>query len=128
MKPSSAWAAAVIGLLVAHAPVAGPDSPLTPRWWESASGIVRVGAKDKEGRRNFSLEPAKLETQLDEIQKAGFSAIEVFAPALGGRSFSGLDTIDRYKVDPTLGTIDEFKRLVERAHAPFRPWVSGATS
>ena len=78
---------------------------------------MRVGAKDNEGQRNFSLEPAKLETQLDEIQKAGFSAIEVFAPALGGGSFSGLDTIDRYQVDPSLGTIDGFKRLVERAHA-----------
>ncbi len=91
------------------------ESTLAPRWWESASAIVRVGSKRK-GQRNFPLDDASLTRALDELKTAGISAVEVFAPALGGNSFDGLDTIDRYKVDPTLGTMEGFKRLVALAH------------
>jgi glycosidase len=34
-----------------------------------------------------------------------------------GNSFLGLDTINRYRVDPRIGTMDDFRRLVELAHA-----------
>lgn len=117
----------VVGLLVG-AQLASPpllDSPaaateadgtLPPRWWESAAAIVRVGAKDDNGRRPFTLDEASMVQVLDEMKSAGVSAIEVFAPALGGNSFSGLDTIDRYQVDPTLGTMAGFKRLISLAH------------
>ena len=90
-------------------------SALAPRWWESAAAIVRVGNKQK-GQRRFPLDDASLTRSLDELKAAGVGAVEVFAPALGGNSFDGLDTIDRYKVDPTLGSMEGFKRLVALAH------------
>ena len=43
--------------------------------------------------------------------------VEVYAPAEAGNSFLGLDTINRYRVDPRIGTMDDFRRLVDLAHA-----------
>jgi hypothetical protein len=108
MPPADAWRAT--GRSAATA-----DGTLAPRWWESAAAIVRVGAKEK-GRRQFPLDEASVTRALDDLKASGFSAIEVFAPALGGDSFDGLDTIDRYQVDPTLGSMADFKRLIARAH------------
>lgn len=91
-------------------------SSLPSRWWESAPAIARVGARGKEGP-GFPLERTRATAALDELRKAGVGAIEVFAPAYGGKSFGGLDTIDRYRVDPALGTMDDFRGLIELAHA-----------
>jgi hypothetical protein len=87
------------------------------RWWESAPGIMRVHLKAHGDRPALSLDPAKTSAQLDEIREAGFTAIEIFAPAEGGNSFGGLDTINRYRIDPSLGTMDDFRRLVRLAHS-----------
>ncbi len=87
------------------------------RWWESAPGIMRVHLKARDDRPALSLDPAKASAQLDEIREAGFTAIEIFAPAEGGNSFGGLDTINRYRIDPALGTLDDFRRLVRLAHS-----------
>jgi hypothetical protein len=56
-------------------------------------------------------------TALDQLLAQGINAIEIFAPAEGGRSFGGLDTINRYRIDPALGTMDDFRRLVRIAHS-----------
>jgi len=115
----------LIGLIVAAgSTVAGGTgsrttpaaSSLPPRWWESAPAIARVGARGKEGP-GFPLERSRAAAALDKLRKAGIGAIEVFAPAYGGKSFGGLDTIDRYRVDPALGTMEEFRGLIELAHA-----------
>ncbi len=115
----------LIGLIVAAgSTVAGGTgsrtthaaSSLPQRWWESAPAIARVGARGKEGP-GFPLERSRAAAALDELRKAGVGAIEVFAPAYGGKSFGGLDTIDRYRVDPALGTMEEFRGLIELAHA-----------
>jgi hypothetical protein len=115
----------LIGLLVAvggsavgvtEPGVTRAASPLPPRWWESAPAIARVGPRGKEGH-GFALERTRAAASLDDLRKAGFTAIEVFAPAHGGKSFGGLDTIDRYRVDPALGTMDDFRGLIELAHA-----------
>jgi carboxypeptidase family protein/alpha amylase-like protein len=87
------------------------------RWWESAPAIMRVHLKAREDRPAVSLDPAKASAQLDEIREAGFTVIEIFAPAEGGNSFGGLDTINRYRIDPALGTMDDFQRLVRLAHS-----------
>ena len=87
------------------------------RWWESAPGIMRVHLKARDGRPALSLDPAKASAQLDEIREAGFTAVEIFAPAEGGNSFGGLDTIDRYRIDPALGSMDDFRRLVRLTHS-----------
>jgi hypothetical protein len=55
--------------------------------------------------------------RLDEMRDAGIGMIEVYAPAEAGNSFLGLDTINRYRVDPRIGTMDDFRRLVDLAHA-----------
>ena len=65
----------------------------------------------------FPFTPAAAASKrLDELKDAGIDLVEVYAPAHGGNSFLGLDTIDRYEVDPRAGTMDDFKRLVDLAH------------
>lgn len=65
----------------------------------------------------FPFTPAAAASKrLDELKDAGIDLVEVYAPAHGGNSFLGLDTIDRYKVDPRAGTMDDFKRLVDLVH------------
>ncbi len=84
------------------------------RWWETTAGIARVSPR---GRHAFPIkDPARLEVTLDDLLAQGITAIEVFAPAEGGRSFGGLDTIDRYRLEPAAGTMDDFRRLVRLAH------------
>jgi len=107
--------AAAIGLASVPDSVEGRRTDLPPRWWESASAIARVGLKQKAGR-GFPLDRSSAAARLDDLKASGFTAIEVFAPAHGGNSFGGLDTIDRYRVDPTLGTMDDFRQLVALAH------------
>jgi len=94
------------------------------KWWESVPAIIRVHLKAREDRPALSLDPAKSSAQLDEIREAGFTAIEIFAPAEGGSSFGGLDTINRYRIDPALGTIDDFRQLVRLAHSKGMPIIT----
>jgi glycosidase len=53
---------------------------------------------------------------LDAIQADGFDAVEVFAPCAGGDCYSGLDTLDFFAIDPAIGTMADFQRLVVEAH------------
>jgi hypothetical protein len=110
---SIALVAAVVSL---SGDVEGQRRDLPHRWWESAPAIARVGARGKEGP-GFPLDRPRVVAALDELQRAGVTALEVFAPAHGGRSFGGLDTINRYEVDPALGTLQDFRGLIELAHA-----------
>jgi len=88
------------------------------RWWETAAGLKIVTLK--RGRRyghEISIEPVKVAERLDEIKAQGFQAIEIFAPAEGLYAYSGLDTTNHYRIDPELGTMDDFRRLVRIAHS-----------
>jgi len=91
----------------------------TRNWWESAAATIPVFLRDRPGKDAvFPLKPvAAASKRLDEMHAAGISAIEVYAPAEGGNSFLGLDTINRYRVEPKVGTMDDFKELVRLAHA-----------
>lgn len=85
-------------------------------WWEAAPALKT--ATPKGGRRyghEISIEPVKVAEQLDEIRVQGFQAIEVFAPAEALYAYSGLDTTNHYRIDPELGTMDDFRRLVRIA-------------
>jgi sucrose-6-phosphate hydrolase SacC (GH32 family) len=85
------------------------------RWWETTAAIVRVHPR---GKTPFPIKDvSRLEPALDDLLAQGITAVEVFAPAEGGRSFGGLDTIDRYRLEPAAGTMDDFRNLVRRAHA-----------
>jgi len=116
-------AAALAGLLAAPGggeppaavKVAGAGRERVPeRWWETAAAIVRASPR---GRHPFPIQdPARTEAALDGLLAQGITAVEVFAPAEGGRSFGGLDTIDRYRLEPAAGTMDDFRRLVRLAH------------
>jgi hypothetical protein len=88
-------------------------------WWISASAIHRVTLKPNTRFWRFehlSLDPKKAELQLRRWKDEGISAIEIFAPAEGGNSYDGLDAINRYRLDPGIGTVDDFRRLVHQAH------------
>jgi glycosidase len=65
----------------------------------------------------LSLDPAKAGPQLDRIKAQGFQAIEIFAPAEGLFAYNGLDTTNHYRIDPELGTMDDFRRLIRLAHS-----------
>ena len=105
----------------------GGDDPqgrhlVPPRWWESASAIVRVSINpDTEGsqgkRPQFPIDPAKAGPILDDYKARGVSAIEIFAPYHGGRSFGGLDSIDRFNLNPKVGTMEDFRALVRLIHS-----------
>jgi glycosidase len=87
-----------------------PQSTLRPRWWETASGILRPYLKAQ------GVTLADLTGQLDEIQAGGFDTLEIFAPCKGGICYNGLDTLDFYQIDPALGTKADFERLIAEAH------------
>jgi glycosidase len=91
-------------------------------WWESASEIVRVsinpGTENRQGKRpQFPIDPAKAGPILDDYKARGISAIEIFAPYYGGRSYGGLDAIDRFRLNPKVGTMDDFRALIRLIHS-----------
>ena len=91
---------------------------LPDRWWETVAGLkIMTLKRGRSYGTELSLEPEKLAAQLDEIVAQGFQAIEIFAPARGLHAYSGLDTTDFYSIDPELGTMDDFRRLVRLAHS-----------
>ena len=114
---------ALVSLALAGAPVtpsafkvqdAGRER-VADRWWETMAAMVRVSPR---GKSAFPIkDTARLEAALDDLLAQGITAVEVFAPAEGGRSFEGLDTIDRYRLEPAAGTMDDFRKLVRLAHA-----------
>ena len=88
------------------------------RWWDTVAGLKIVTLK--KGRRyghEISIEPVKASEQLDEIKAQGFQVIEIFAPAEGLYAYSGLDTKNHYRIDPEIGTMDDFRRLVRLTHS-----------
>ncbi len=65
----------------------------------------------------FPLNPESAASRrLDEFRDAGIGRVEIYAPAEAGNSFLGLDTIDRYKVDPRIGSMADVRRLIDLAH------------
>lgn len=88
---------------------------LPHRWWESTAAMVRVHPR---GKTPFPIrDVAAMEAALDSLVDQGIAAVEVFAPAEGGRSYDGLDAVDRYRLEPSAGNMDDFRRLVRSAHA-----------
>ena len=86
-------------------------------WWKTGAGLkIVILKKGRTYGHEISLEPELLSEQLDQIVAQGFQVIEIFAPAEGRFAYSGLDTTDHYRIDPELGTMDDFHRLVRIAH------------
>ncbi len=90
---------------------------IPPRWWETAAALKIVTLKKgRQFAHEISIEPEKVSEQLDQIKAEGFQAIEIFAPAEGLYAYSGLDTTNHYGIDPEIGTMDDFRRLIRIAH------------
>lgn len=87
------------------------------RWWESAAAICGVTLKDREYFPQLPIDPDQAAKKLDQIREQGFAAIEIIAPAEGGYSYNGLDQTNYYRIDPEIGTMDDFRRLVRQAHS-----------
>ena len=66
---------------------------------------------------HLAIEHDAAREQLSELRAKGVTAIEVFAPEEGGNSYDGLDAKNRFRLDPNVGTMDDFRRLVELAHS-----------
>ena len=92
------------------------SSPLPPHWWESASAIRTVSLKDDTRFPQLFLEPAKAEAQIKAIKEQGFTGLNIFAPADGGKSYNGLDARDHYRIEPKYGTMDDFRNVIKIAH------------
>lgn len=88
-----------------------PASVLPPGWWKTSSAIARPYLK----LRGKTL--LELAASLDNYQKRGIDTLEIFAPCQGGTCYNGLDTIDYYKIDPAIGTMDDLQFLIKQAHA-----------
>ena len=82
---------ALIAFVLAAAVQGAPPA----RWWESSAAIVRLSLKPGRGAETVSLKPDESRATLDRLAAKGIHAVEIFAPAYGGNSFNGLDTIDR---------------------------------
>jgi len=89
------------------------------RWWEAAGATIPVFIRDRKPKDAvFPLAPAAAAAKrLDEMRSAGITGIEIYAPAEGGNSFLGLDTINRYRLEPRSGaTMEDFRHLVRLVH------------
>jgi glycosidase len=89
-------------------------------WYVTTAAIHRVSLKPNTPYWRFehlSLKPAEFDQQLRTWKTEGIDAIEVFAPEEGGNSFDGLDAKDRYELDPGIGTMGDFRRLVSAVHS-----------
>jgi glycosidase len=78
--------------------------------------MLRVTLKKGIRVKQLSLDSLVLNRELDTIVKEGYTALQIYAPPYGGKSFNGLDVIDHYKIDPNVGTMEDFKRLVRQVH------------
>src|ERR1700761_3857567 len=88
-------------------------------WYISAAAIHRVMLKPHEqywGFEHLAMDPANAKQQMLEWKNQGISALEIFAPEEGGNSYDGLDAKDRFRLDPGLGSIHDFERIVAQAH------------
>lgn len=90
------------------------------KWWEKVAGVKVVSLKKGRKYRHaheISIDPKEASQQLDKIKGQGFGAIEIFAPAEGLYAYNGLDTRNHYRIDPEIGTMDDFRQLVRIAHS-----------
>ena len=91
---------------------------LPPCWYQKVAGWEIVTfKKHMHYGHELSLDPNELSLQLDQIKAQGIQAIEIFAPAEGRAAYNGLDTVNHFRIDPELGTMDDFRRAVRLAHS-----------
>ena len=94
------------------------------RWWETVPSICRVSLRSRRNRPALPIrDEAKLSSVLDDMRAQGIYAIEIFAPSEGGIAYGGLATKNHFRIDPELGTMDDFRRLVQLCHSKGLPII-----
>ena len=56
------------------------------------------------------------EIRLNSKRHADATAIEIFAASHGVKAYNGLDVMNHYNIDPELGDMDDFRRVIRMAH------------
>jgi hypothetical protein len=118
---SSLMALAAACLVAIPLSMCGQDTKntVTPPWYVSAAAIHRVTLKPATKYWRFeqlSMDAATANHQMAAWKSEGIDALEIFAPEEGGNSYDGLDAKDRYQLDPGLGSLQDFRHLVQQAH------------
>ena len=88
-------------------------------WYVTAAAIHRVTLKPNTNfwrYEHLSLNAAQAASQLRAWRDGGIDALEIFGPEEGGNSYNGLDAKNRFVLDPGIGSIDDFRRLIRQAH------------
>lgn len=88
----------------------------TAEWYNKIPAVARITLKKHTDVKEISIDSSTLEQELDQLYKQGYRAIEIFATPDGGNSYGGLDAQNRYMIDPEVGTMEDFKRVVRQAH------------
>lgn len=121
MSIRGAIAGLTLALALPGAAIAqGRADAQTLPWYVTAGAIHRVTLKPSTQYRrleHLSTDPATAKQQMLHWRSEGITALEIFAPEEGGNSYGGLDAKDRYRLDPGLGSIADFRRLVSLAHS-----------
>ncbi len=92
--------------------VYGYGSPKTANWWEDFSGMTRYYPKV------YSQTLPSIIDSLDIIQSQGFKIVELSAPYEGDPAvWGGLGATNNYAIDPSIGTMEDFERLIKELHA-----------
>jgi len=91
--------------------VNGIGSPRTTRWWQDRSGVRRHYVK------YYGTALTEVTAGLDELKARGYTAVELMAPYAGPPDvWAGLGATDNYDIDPSIGTLGDFDRLIAEAH------------
>ncbi|GAA1668656.1 hypothetical protein GCM10009745_08860 [Kribbella yunnanensis] len=92
--------------------VFGSGEPVTTKWWEDRSGVMRFYPIWQQLRLDA------ITAQLDTLKARGFRAIELSPVNDGDRDlWAGLPVMDLYTIDPDIGTMQDFEELLAAAHA-----------
>jgi len=92
--------------------VIGYGSPQAEEWWERESGVIRYYPKEQK------VSVDEIINNLDFYRENGFQVLEIHQPYEGyGDIWSGLGATNNYQGDPVNGSLDDWNRLLEEAHA-----------
>ncbi len=81
-------------------------------WWKETSGLIRYYCK------LYKNQLSSITDSLDILKSQGFNIIELMCPYKGSaKIWAGLGATDNYDIDPSVGTMEDFEKLIKEAHA-----------
>jgi hypothetical protein len=95
-----------------HLKVFGNGSPVPHMRW-----VERSGPLQRFYPKHYFQTLNSITDQLDDLREQGYAGIELAAPYKGPRTpWAGLGATDNYAIDPSIGTMADFERLIGTAH------------